>query len=75
MSSLSKGKKKGKRLTVNEVKQTIYQEIEKKELAVDPNIHNMRIVEDNLTELETTQFILAIITDEERRREREGQMT
>ena len=49
----------------------IYKEIEKKELAGDPKIHNMRIVEDNLTELETMQFILAMITDEERRRERE----
>ena len=52
MSWLSKGKK-GKRSTVNETQQMIYQEIEKKELAVDPKIHYMRIVEDNLTELET----------------------
>ena len=41
----------------------IYKEIDKKQKQVDPQIHNMRIVEDNLKQLETMQFILAIITD------------
>jgi hypothetical protein len=31
----------------------------------------MRIVENNMTELETMQFILSMITDEERLRERD----
>jgi hypothetical protein len=36
---------------------------------INPEKHNMRIVEDNLTELETMQFVPGMITDEELRRE------
>jgi hypothetical protein len=58
------------KLTSDEIKKMIYKEIDKKQKEVDPQIHNMRMVEDNLTQLETLQFILAMITDEERRSER-----
>jgi hypothetical protein len=47
----------------------IYQQIKKKQKQVDPAKHNIRIVEDSLTELETMQYILNMITDEERLRE------
>ena len=43
-------------------------------MQIDPEKHNMRIVEDNLKELETMQFILAMITDEERLRERRNNL-
>ena len=46
----------------------IYKEIEKKKKAVDPAKSNMRIVEDNLAEVEAMQQILAMIMDEENRR-------
>jgi len=59
---------KPKELTVDEVKKMIYKEIEKKQKQVDPEKFNMRIVEDNLAELEAIQFILAMIIDEENRR-------
>ena len=61
-------KPKQKELTVDEVKKMIYKEIEKKKKAVDPAKSNMRIVEDNLAELEAMQQILAMIMDEEIRR-------
>ena len=41
----------------------IYKQIEKKQREIDPEKHNIRLVEDNLTELETMQFIISIITD------------
>ena len=66
---LPESKTKGKELTVNEIKNMIYQQIEKKQKQIDPAKHNIRIVEDSLTELETMQFILSMITDEERLRE------
>jgi hypothetical protein len=53
---------------VAEVKKMIYKEIEKKQKQVDPEKFNVRIVEDNLTEVEAMQFILAMIIDEENRR-------
>jgi hypothetical protein len=68
----SNSKSKSKELTVAEIKKMIYEEIEKKRKRVDPAIHNMRIVEDNLAEVEAMQFILAMITDEERLRMREN---
>jgi len=67
---LPKAKEKG--LTCDEIKKMIYKETDKKKTEVDPKIHNIRIVEDNLTQLETMQIILAMITDEERRMERCG---
>lgn len=63
---------KAKRMTVDEVKKMIYQEIQKKQKQVDPEKFNMRIVEDNLAEVEAMQFILAMILDEERRRDRQS---
>jgi hypothetical protein len=62
---------KQKELTVDEVKKMIYKEIQKKQKQVDPEKFNMRIVEDNLAEVETTQRILATIVDEEQRRKRQ----
>ena len=64
-------KPKQKELTIAEVKKMIYEEIEKKKKAVDPAKSNMRIVEDNLAELEAMQQILAMIMDEEIRRKRQ----
>ena len=49
----------------------IYKEIQKKQKQVDPEKFNMRIVEDNLAEVEATQRILAMIVDEEQRRKRQ----
>jgi len=49
----------------------IYKAIEKKKKAVDSEKFNMRIVEDNLTEVEAMQQILAMIIDEELRRKRQ----
>ena len=46
----------------------IYKEIQKKQKQVDPEKFNMRIVEDNLAEVEAIQFILTMIIDEENRR-------
>jgi hypothetical protein len=54
--------------TVDDIKKMIYKEIQIKQKQVDPDKHNMRIVEDTLTEVETLQFVLAMITDEERLR-------
>jgi hypothetical protein len=68
---LPKQQQKEKELTIDEVKKMIYKEIQKKQKQVDPAKHNMRIVENNMTELETMQFILSMITDEERLRERD----
>ena len=62
---------KQKELTVDEVKKMIYKEIQKKQKQVDPEKFNMRIVEDNLAEVEATQRILAMIVDEEQRRKRQ----
>jgi hypothetical protein len=59
-----------KELTSHEIKKMICKQIDKKQKEIDPEKHNMRIVEDNLTELETIQFILSMITDEKRLRER-----
>jgi hypothetical protein len=56
---------KQKELTSDEIKKMIYKQIDKKQKQVDPTKHNMRIVENNLTELETMQFILSMIIDEE----------
>ena len=63
-------KTKEKELTVNEVKDMIYKAIQKKQKAVDPAKSNMRIVEDNLAEVEAMQQIYAMILDEENRRKR-----
>ena len=54
----------------------IYKEIQKKQKQVNPEKFNMRIVEDNLAEVEATQQILAMIIDEEqlRKRQTEQQM-
>ena len=49
----------------------IYKEIQKKQKQVDPEKFNMRIVKDNLAEVEATQRILAMIVDEEQRRKRQ----
>ena len=65
-------KPKQKELTIAEVKKMIYKEIEKKKKAVDPAKSNMRIVEDNLAEVETMQQILTMIMDEEIRRKRQA---
>ena len=64
-------KPKQKELTIAEVKKMIYKEIEKKKKAVDPGKFNIRIVEDNLAEVEAIQQILAMIMDEEIRRKRQ----
>jgi hypothetical protein len=68
---MPKPKPKQKELTIAEVKKMIYKEIEKKKKAVDPAKSNMRIVEDNLAEVEAMQQILAMIMDEEIRRKRQ----
>ena len=59
-----------------DIKKMIYKEIQKKQKQVDPEKFNMRIVEDNLAEVEATQQILAMIIDEEqlRKRQTEQQM-
>ena len=44
---------------------------QKKQKQVDPEKFNMRIVEDNLTEVEPLQFVLAMIIDEEQLRKRQ----
>jgi hypothetical protein len=64
-------KQKRKELTVDDIKKMFYKEIEKKQKAVDPEKFNMRIVEDNLAEVEAMQQILAMIVDEEQRRKRQ----
>ncbi|HEY7080420.1 MAG TPA: hypothetical protein VH500_12010 [Nitrososphaeraceae archaeon] len=66
-----KQQRKEKELTVDEIKKMIYKEIQKKQKQVDPEKFNIRIVEDNLTEVETLQFVLAMIIDEERVRKRQ----
>ncbi len=63
-------KSKSKALTVAEVKKMIYKEIQKKQMTVDPEKFNMRIVEDNLAGVEAIQQIYAMILDEELRRKR-----
>ena len=73
-------KTKEKELTVKEVKDMIYKAIQKKQKSVDPEKFNMRILEDNLAEVEAMQQIYAMILDEENRRKRysshnNGQMT
>jgi hypothetical protein len=68
---LLKQQRKEKELTVDEIKKMIYKEIQKKQKQVDPEKFNIRIVEDNLTEVETLQFVLAMIIDEERVRKRQ----
>ncbi len=68
---MPKPKPKQKELTIAEVKKMIYKEIEKKKKAVDPGKFNMRIVEDNLAEVEAMQQMLAMIMDEEIRRKRQ----
>jgi hypothetical protein len=65
-------KPKQKELTVAEVKKMIYKEIQKKQKQVDPEKFNMRIVEENLAEVEAIQQIYAMILDEENRRKREN---
>ena len=49
----------------------IYKEIQKKQKQVDPEKFNMRIVEDNLAEVEAMEQIHAMIIDEELRRKRQ----
>jgi len=49
----------------------IYKEIQKKQKAVDSEKFNMRIVEDNLAEVEAIEQIYAMILDEELRRKRD----
>jgi hypothetical protein len=66
---------KEKELTVKEVKDVIYKAIQKKQKAVDPEKFNMRIVEDNLAEVEAMQQIYAMILDEENRRKKGTQPT
>ena len=68
---MPKPKPKQKELTIDEVKKMIYKEIQKKQKAVDPGKFNMRIVEDNLAEVEAMEQILAMIMDEEIRRKRQ----
>lgn len=50
----------------------IYQTIQKKQKAVDPEKFNTRIVEDNLAEVEAMQRIYAMILDEGNRRKRQA---
>ena len=64
-------KPKQKGLTIAEVKKMIYKEIVKKKRTVDQAKSNMRIVEDNLAEVEAMQQILAMIMDEAIRRKRQ----
>ena len=71
ISWLQKQQRKEKELTVAEVKKMIYKEIQKKQKQVDPEKFNMRIVEDNLAEVEAMQQIHAMIIDEELRRKRQ----
>jgi hypothetical protein len=70
--SQNKTKQKGTELTVKEVKEMIYKEIQKKQKQVDPEKFNTRIVEDNLAEVEAMQQIYAMILDEELRRKRQS---
>ncbi len=63
-------KTKEKELTVKEVKDMIYKAIQKKQKSVDQEKFNMRIVEENLAEVEAMQQIYAMILDEEHRRKR-----
>jgi hypothetical protein len=71
---LYKTKPKSKELTAKEIKGMIYKAIQKKQKAVDPEKFNMRIVEDNLAEVEAIQQIYAMILDEELRK-RETRIT
>ena len=57
-------------LTVSEVKKMIYKEIQKKQKTVDPDKFNMRIVEDNLAEVEAMQQILAMTLNGRRTRKK-----
>jgi hypothetical protein len=50
----------------------IYQTIQKKQKAVDPEKFNTRIVEDNLAEVDAMQRIYAMILDEGNRRKRQA---
>jgi hypothetical protein len=68
---LPKEKRKGTDLTVKEVKDMIYKAIQKKQKAVYPEKFNMRIVEDNLAEVEAMQQIYAMILDKENRRDKQ----
>jgi uncharacterized protein YdhG (YjbR/CyaY superfamily) len=61
---------KQKELTVSDIKKIIYKEIQKKQMQVDPEKFNMRIVEDNLAEVEAMQQMLAMIIDKELRRKK-----
>jgi hypothetical protein len=67
----TKPKSKSKELTAKEIKGMIYNAIQKKQKAVDPEKFNTRIVEDNLAEVEAMQQICAMILDEEIRRKRD----
>ncbi len=59
-----------KELTSDGIKKIIYKQIDKKRKEIETEKHNMRMVEDNLTELETTRFVFSTINDKERLRER-----
>ena len=48
----------------------IYKAIQKKQKSVDQEKFNMRIVEENLAEVEAMEQIYAMILDEENRRKR-----
>jgi hypothetical protein len=67
---LPKLKSKSKELAVAEVKKMIYNEIQNKQKAIDPEKFNTRVVEDNLAEVEAIQQIYSMILDEENRRKR-----
>ncbi|HEY7079263.1 MAG TPA: hypothetical protein VH500_06155 [Nitrososphaeraceae archaeon] len=67
---MPKLKSKSKELAVAEVKKMIYNEIQNKQKAIDPEKFNTRVVEDNLAEVEAIQQIYSMILDEENRRKR-----
>ena len=59
-----------KELTSDEIKKIIYKQIDKKRKEIEIEKHNVRMVEDNPTQLETTRFVFSTINDKERLRER-----
>jgi hypothetical protein len=62
-ANIPQSKNKTKR-NIKEVKDMIYKEIKKKQEQADPEKFNIRIVEDNLAEVEVMQQISAMIIDE-----------
>jgi hypothetical protein len=59
-----------KELTSDGIKKINYKQIDKKQKEIETEKHNMRTVEDSLTELETMRFVFSTINDKERLRER-----